>query len=366
MTQDEIKIISDDVSQILAESIADYEQRTGKTLQPAHIERSIIQTYAYREQLVRAGINHAFLQTFPQFATGLALDLCGEPMGCYRLTDQAARCTLRFSLEDSHDNVVIPANTQVSASDSLYFSTVAEVVIRSTEQYVDIEAVANLTGLIGNGWQIGQVKTVKTPLDSNVTVQNIDETRGGIDTESDDDYRKRILLAPEAFTTCGSIAAYEYYTRAVSQTIADVAIHTPQGGTVIVTVLTKQGLPTQTLLNQIKDYLSAEKHRPLCDTVQVQAPEKIPFTVEASLDLFTTYAENEVKAKAETALKNYLSGRSQKLGVDIVPLDIQTALKVEGVYNVTLTQPPLTELTEQQWANCENIIIHINEVRKNG
>ncbi|VTU07308.1 Baseplate J-like protein [Actinobacillus porcinus] len=33
----------------------------------------------------------------------------------------------------------------------------------------------------------------------------------GIDTESDEDYRKRILLAPEAFTTCGSIAAYEYH-----------------------------------------------------------------------------------------------------------------------------------------------------------
>ncbi|TRC70044.1 phage baseplate protein, partial [Mannheimia haemolytica] len=48
-----IKIIDDDVKTVLAEAIADYEKRTGKILQPAHIERSIIQTYAYREQLLR-------------------------------------------------------------------------------------------------------------------------------------------------------------------------------------------------------------------------------------------------------------------------------------------------------------------------
>ena len=106
-----IKIIDEDVKTVLAEAIADYEKRTGKTLQPAHIERSIIQTYAYREQLVRKGINHAFLQTLPQFATGIALDLCGEPMGCYRLSDQPAAVTLRFSVEGEHQAVVIPEGT---------------------------------------------------------------------------------------------------------------------------------------------------------------------------------------------------------------------------------------------------------------
>ena len=79
MKADDVKIVSEDVKQILADTIADYEKRTGKTLQPAHIERSIIQSYAYRELLVRKGINEAFLNTFPQFAKGLALDLCGEP-----------------------------------------------------------------------------------------------------------------------------------------------------------------------------------------------------------------------------------------------------------------------------------------------
>lgn len=366
MNKDEIKIIADDVRTILAETIADYEQRTGKTLQPAHIERSIIQSYAYREQLVRKGINYAFLQTFPQFATGLALDLCGEMMGCYRLKEQPARCMLRFSITGSHADIYIPQDTQVKATDSLWFSTLTDGRIRSTEQYVEIEAVANLTGNIGNGWQVGQIKTLKTALNHNVTVENMDISAGGISEESDEDYRKRILLAPEAFTTCGSVAAYEYHARSVSQNIADVAISTPEGGTVKVTILTKQGMPSAALLNQVKNYLSGEKRRPLCDSVQVVAPERVGYRIEAHLDLLETYAENEVQQRAETALRHYLSSRTQILGLDIVPLDIQTALKVSGVYNVTLISPALTELNSEQWAECEGIEIVINTERKYG
>ena len=350
MEKENVKIVSDDIKQILADTIADYEQRTGKTLQPAHIERSIIQSYVYREMLVRQGINHAFLQTFPQFATGLALDLCGEPMGCYRLSDQAAEVTLRFSVSGSHSAIVIPQGTLVGATDSLLFATQTEVRINPTEQYVDVTAICQTKG----------------ELPTDVTVSNIDVSANGIDNESDDDYRKRILLAPEAFTTCGSVAAYEYHTRSVSQVISDVVISTPQGGTVKVTVLTKHGLPSAILQEKIRHYISGEKRRPLCDTVIVAAPERKSYRVVANLDLLATVAENEVKAKAETALRTYLSSRTQKLGLDIVPLDIQSVLKVAGVYNVHLASPQLTELTPEQWAECESITININAERKDG
>lgn len=363
---DAIKIIPDDVKQILSETIVDYESRTGKRLQPAHIERSIIQSYAYREHLVRQGINYAFLQTFPQYATGLALDLCGEPMGCYRLSDQPAETTLRFSMTGEHSAIVIPEGTLVGATDSLLFATETEVRINSTEQYVDVVGICQTTGGIGNGWQAGQIKTLKSELPKEVTVRNIDVSSSGIDTESDDDYRQRILLAPEAFTTCGSIAAYEYHTRSVSQFIADVDISTPTGGTVKVTVLTKQGLPSNILLDKVKNYISGEKRRPLCDSVVVASPERVAYQIVAELTLLENSVEKEVRHKAETALRNYISSRSQMLGQDIVPLDIQSALKVTGVYNVELISPALTKLTTEQWAECESISINISEVREYG
>ena len=132
------------------------------------------------------------------------------------------------------------------------------------------------------------------------------------------------------------------------------------------TVLTKYGLPSAILQEKIRQYISGEKRRPLCDSVVVAAPVRKSYRIVANLDLLATYAENEVKARAETALRTYLSSRTQKLGLDIVPLDIQAVLKVEGVYNVYLTSPALTELTQEQWAECESITININAGRKDG
>lgn len=361
MNKEEVKIVDEDVKAILAEAIADYEKRTGKTLQPAHIERSIIQTYAYREMLVRKGINEAFWQTFPQFATGLALDLCGEIMGCYRLANQPARTTVRFSIEGEHSQINIPKGTQIAVNENLYFSTLVDVFIRATEQYVDIEAQANLSGSIGNGWEAGRLKTLKTAFNVPLKVSNLDETAGGIDTESDDDYRKRILLAPEAFTTCGTKAAYEYHTRSVSQYISDVAVLTPDGGQVEIVVLTKNGLPTPALLKQIQDYVADEKRRTLCDSVRVVAATEVSYQIEATLDLFANVVdEKTVIHQAEQAIRYYLSSRYE-LGLDVIPLAIASILRVDGVYNVHLTKPSLTEISEREWANCTAIRLNVGE-----
>ncbi|TRC37393.1 phage baseplate protein, partial [Mannheimia haemolytica] len=90
----------------------------------------------------------------------------------------------------------------------------------------------------------GRVSKLKTALATNykVTVENIDITSGGLMQEEDEPYRKRILAAPEAFSNCGSIAAYDYHVRSVSQDIADVNISTPRGGLVRIAVLTQKGL----------------------------------------------------------------------------------------------------------------------------
>ena len=53
LKREEVKIVDDDLAQTLAATIADYEQRAGKVLQPAHIERLLINTFAYREHLLR-------------------------------------------------------------------------------------------------------------------------------------------------------------------------------------------------------------------------------------------------------------------------------------------------------------------------
>lgn len=358
----DVKVVDDEVKTILAELIENYEVRTGKTLQPAHIERFIIQVYAYREQLVRKAINHAFAQTFPQFATGLALDLCGEQMGCYRLTEQYAETTLRFRVsEENHEEIVIPQGTVVRATDTLSFATETEVVISKFASFVDVVAKANIAGEVGNGWEAGRVKTLESSLDyaGTITVSNIDETDGGVGEESDADYRKRILLAPEAFTVCGTFDAYNYHARSVSQFINDVAVQRPKAGSVEVTLLTKRGIPQQPLLDKVCDYLSADKRRPLNDTVIVSPAKKVSYNIVAKLELYTSANATDTKARALKAMQEYLSANPYTLGVDIVPLTLASTLKVSGVYNVEIVEPALTEVFENEWAVCDSITLNV-------
>lgn len=363
-----ISVVDEDVKQIVDDTIVKYEQDTGKTLQPAHIERLLIHVYAYREFLTRQGINEAFRQTFPQTATGVALDLCGEPLGCYRLQNKSARTILRFSVQGQHPSIVIPKGTRVGVTDDLEFITLNDDVITPLINYVDIEAECNQVGTIGNGWERGRIKQLKSELygTHTVEVENIDVPSGGLLQEQDDDYRKRILAAPEAFSSCGSIAAYDYHVRAVSQAIADVNVSTPRGGLVRITVLAKHGLPEQRLLQDIQRYVSAEKLRPLCDTVEVISATQRDYQIHARLTLLDGYREDIVRTKATHALQNYLSDKTKKLGIDIVPSAIISTLRVDGVYDVELIQPSKTIIAENEWANCTSIRIDVVEERTYG
>lgn len=368
MNRHEVKAVDDNVERILRDAIADYEKRTGKVLQPAQIERLLINVYAFRESLARQGINEAFRQTFPQYATGLALDLCGETFGCYRLLDKPARTILRFSVQGEHGSIFIPRGTRVAATDNVEFITMNDDVITPLIAYVEIEAQCNQTGETGNGWELGRVKTLKSAVnfDGEITVTNIDVSSGGLAREDDEAYRKRILAAPEAFTTCGSIAAYDYHTRAVSQEIADVNVSNPRGGLVRIAVLTKTGLPDARLLNDIKAYISPERRRPLCDTVEVIAPTKRDYQINATLTLLDGYREDIVKTKARDALQLYLSDKTKKLGIDVVPSAIISALRVEGVYDVNLISPAKIVINETEWANCTAINVEVAPERSHG
>uniref|UniRef100_UPI0027DF73D8 baseplate J/gp47 family protein n=1 Tax=Neisseria bergeri TaxID=1906581 RepID=UPI0027DF73D8 len=203
LKREEVKAVSDDLAEILAQTIADYEAKSGKTLQPAHIERLIINTYAYREMLVRKALNEAYRQQHPRFATGLMLDLCGDDVNTPRLEASAARCTVRFTLAASHgEPVVIPQSTQIAAGATV-FQTASEGTLLPPGRTLDLEAVCTQTGVSGNGFAAGQINTLVSPIDG-VSAANIEVSAGGADEESDDAYRQRILLAPESFSVAGA------------------------------------------------------------------------------------------------------------------------------------------------------------------
>lgn len=374
LKREEVKIVDDNPETVLAEMIADYESRTGKTLQPAHIERLLINTFAYREMLNRQQINEAYRQQHVRFATGLMLDLCGDDVNTPRLEASAARCTIRFAATEFTSEVNIPVGTLVAVGETV-FATTEQGQLTTSNPQMDLQAACTATGTKGNGWSIGQINTLQSTLSgaNQITAQNINIPTGGAETESDEAYRERVLLAPESFSVAGSVGAYQYWARAVSPAICDVHVANaldssgnPIGGTVAITVLSKTGLPERELLTQIYNEVSGEKKRPLCDTVVVNAPETVDYTLNAELVLYTGANALEVKTAAEQAWESYETRRREKLGGDIVPLDVMSVLKVTGVYNVVLTQPNWKIIKPNQWARCTAVKLTTSTERQDG
>ncbi|MCU0107651.1 phage baseplate protein, partial [Pasteurella caecimuris] len=78
------------------------------------------------------------------------------------------------------------------------------------------------------------------------------------------------------------------------------------------------------------------------------------------------YREDIVKTKARDALQLYLSDKTKKLGIDVVPSAIISALRVDGVYDVHLISPAKIVINETEWANCTAINVEVSPERSNG
>lgn len=374
--REDVKVIDDNLDTTLAETIRDYETRTDKTLRPAHIERLLINTFAYRETLARQQVNEAYRQQHARFATGLMLDLCGDDVATPRLSAQAAMTTLRFTAPDisGATTISVPKGTRAQVGE-LVFATAEAGVLKASQNTIDLLAVCTTVGVVGNGWAVGQISNLLDKLHATiaVTVSNITVPSGGVEDEEDDAYRERVLLAPESFSIGGTVGAYKYFARQFSPVICDVETSNDKdangndiGGTVVVSVLTKDGLPGTELLTQLEKSFQSERMRILCDKPSARAPQVVNYALNAELTLYTGANELETIAAAKAAWADYEAKRRLKLGGDIVPLDIQTVLKVDGVYNVTLKNLNLTVLSRTQWARCTSVTITASEVQQDG
>src|SRR6202044_1879607 len=87
-----------DPNLILADMVAAFQAAAGRTLQPAQVERLLINLYAYRESLVRNAIQYAAEQNLLAFASFPMIDYLGQLLSVTRLASQPAVTTLQFTL----------------------------------------------------------------------------------------------------------------------------------------------------------------------------------------------------------------------------------------------------------------------------
>lgn len=365
MTQlPEPNFIERDAEKITREWIELYEQKTGKTLHPAQIERLLIDVGVYRENLVRIEIQETAKKNLLNYAPLEVLLHLGELVGVPILDAKPSKTVINFEITDPLDfDLIIPKNTQIETNDGKFiFSTLNDVILKQGETSTNIESECEIATAEANHYSIGTIANLITSIAYIEKASNIVESYGGADIESTEQYRERIRQAPESYSNAGSKGAYRFHTFSAHQSIIDVAVLSPSPGVVEIYPLTSEDAPDNKLIAQVQNYLSSDKIRPLTDLVIVKAPEKINFKIIANLILYIDADLLSVQTLVKERLNAYKNELKSKLGKDIVPSQIIAFLNsIYGVYKVELLSPEYRLLKSNQWANLEDIQINYSE-----
>lgn len=165
--------------------------------------------------------------------------------------------------------------------------------------------------------------------------------------ETDAEYRRRILLAHDAFSTAGSRESYIYHALTASPEVLDVDPVRPIAGRVKVYVMARSGngAADAATIESVDAALIDEKVRPLSDTVEVVSAKIVEFSVAASLQIASGPETSVVISQAKEAAQKYVQER-HRIGEDIVRGALEARLYVPGVERVTMTSPAADILTQ--------------------
>lgn len=211
--------------------------------------------------------------------------------------------------------------------------------------------------------------------------------------ESDDDLRRRMVLAPEGYSVAGPRGAYVSHALSADADVLDADAFGPKPadiralvmavladhgadatlieamaaaldgadwpGDVIISLLARSGAgeAPPALTDKIAAYLSDETRRPLTDRVIVRSAEIIDYAIDASISTFSGPDAAIVLAEAQRRIEAYVAD-SHRLGRDITQSGIFAALHVEGVHQVLLHAPADDIIIARHQApNCLSITL---------
>lgn len=358
----EILFADVDSQNVESEVLTAYGQIAGVTLYPGDPVRLFLESLAYTLALQNNVINQAGKQNLLPFATGKHLDYIGAMVGTARLGSSFAQAMQKFSLQEELPfDVIIPQKTRVTTSDGgAVFTTDREGTIKAGELSLEIPVTAVKSGAEMNGLVPGQINQMIDPVPYIAKTENTTMSLLGSDTESDERYRTRIQMSPEAYTCAGPTKSYIHLASSVHQDIAEVAVYSSAPGTVNVIPVLKGGeLPTQEILEKVQRALSADDVRPLTDRVVVKAPDLISYDIDLTWYLSrTNEALQETTRRAiDASIQSYKLWQKATPGRDIVPDRLVRSLMESGARRVEIRSPRYTVLQPYEIARESRISV---------
>lgn len=175
--------------------------------------------------------------------------------------------------------------------------------------------------------------------------------------ESDTDFRRRMVLAPEGYSVAGPEGSYIFHALSADADVLDASASSPMPGEVLVSILSRagDGLASPALVAKVEAYLSDVTRRPLTDLVTVRSAEIVAFNIAATLYTYRGPDAAVVLQAARTRLDAYVAD-CHRLGRDVTRSGIFAALHVDGVQNVDLATPGADVIVSRQQApHCTGI-----------
>jgi phage-related baseplate assembly protein len=343
-----------DPALIVSEVIADYEAGflalTGiaKVLAPGDPVRLFLLTVCHWLSHQRTIIDFTGKQNLLKYAQGDYLDNLGALYGDrgLRLQAQNAVTTLRFTLTAVlASSVTIPSGTLCQAPNNVVFETLQDGVIFAGTDSVDVPAQAVVAGALGNGFAPGQSTSIinwNQPF--GLTVSNTTLTAGGSDEETDDQYRFRLWLAIESFSTCGPHDAYEFWALSAHPDIIQCLVYSaPEiAGEVWLYPLMRGGvLPTTDILALVEATCSADNRRPVTDFVTAKLATEFHYTL--NLDYYVLESNsvllNSIQAAVTQAAADWIAWERSAISRDIIGDELIRRCIEAGAKRVVINSP---------------------------
>jgi phage-related baseplate assembly protein len=314
------------------------------------------------------------------FADDTTIDYIGGLYGerGKRLEASYALTTMRYTLAVTRTvKTLIPEGSRTTPDNKVFFATTRAVEIMPGELSADVEAKAMTPGLVGMGWEAGEINNMVVINPFVVSAVNITPTSGGGDGEALEPYRARIRMLPESFSTAGPDHGYEFWARTANPGIVDVRAWMPEldmdvfaaflapwgvtdaagfyealynyfreshtgPGNVNVAVLMREGeMPSEEVKEQVFETISSRTRRPLTDFVHVKSPEPVDYEIELkywiSLDRATE--AQSIIDNIEAAVGRFILFQRSSLGVDIVPSFLVQLIMEAGAKRVEIVKP---------------------------
>lgn len=204
-------------------------------------------------------------------------------------------------------------------------------------------------------------------LGANVNVQRLLIDAGDADAvppvpptyESDDDFRARIQLSFEGYTTAGSEGSYVFHALSADGDVKDASAVSPDPGEVVVYVLSRTGDGTASpeLLAAVEAELNAEDVRPMTDHVTVEGATIVDYAVTAELTMYPGPDPAVVLDAAIAKVQAYVASVA-RIGYDVTVSGLLAALHQPGVQNVVLASPTANlTIGEGEASHCTAITV---------